>query len=101
MNKEQAIKKVWDSIGSIFTKEDVVALIEGIETEGGLDFDVSELIEHVEDAIGNIDSMDVIDTSTADFSLSGNEINLDHVDVDTSYLQGEVSGAINEFFDNK
>lgn len=100
MNKEQAIKKVWDSIGSIFTKEDVVALIEQIETEG-LNFEVSELIDHVQDVIGNIDGDDIVDNSSAEFYLEGNEIRINSIDVDTNYIESEIADAITEFFDNK
>jgi hypothetical protein len=97
MNKEQAIKKVWDSIGSIFTKEDVVALIEQIETEG-TDIDVSELIEHVQESISNIDSSDIVDTSSAEFYLEGNQIQLETIDIDTNYIESEIADSINGFF---
>ncbi len=98
MNKDQAISKVNESVASLFTKEDVINLIEAIETVGA-DIDVEKLIEHVQDAIGNMDDFDIVDTDSAEFSLDGSTIQLDSISIDNHNIENEIDTAIREFID--
>lgn len=100
MNKDQAISKVNESVASLFTKEDVLLLIEDIDTEGGLDFDIDKLIEHVQDAIQNLNDFDIVDTETAEFSLDGSQIELDSISIDTNNIEAAVEDSIRDFMQN-
>lgn len=101
MNKDQAISKVNESVASLFTKEDVIKLIEGIETEGGLDFDINALIEHVQETIINLNDFDIVDTDSAEFSLDGSTIQLDSINIDNHNIECSIEDSIREFFDNQ
>lgn len=101
MNKDQAISKVNESVGSLFTKEDVIKLIEEIETEGGLDFNIEDFIGHIEDSVDDLDSTDVVDTASAEFELAGNQIMLESIEIDNFHIKSELGNAIRNFFDNK
>jgi hypothetical protein len=101
MQKQTAIDLVSNNISSIYTKEDVLKLIEGIETEGGLDFDINALIEHVQDTIGNMNDFDIVDTDSAEFSLDGSTIQLDSINVDNHNIECSIDDSIREFFDNQ
>ena len=112
-NIQQAVASVQNAPSSIFTREDVIKLLENIEIEapkGGIQIDrqiIKDLSEAVLDEIkrnaGNLDSSDVCDLSSAEFSLNYNEISLDSVDVDTDQIaENVVCGiydVIEEFFE--
>lgn len=112
-NIQQAVASVQNAPSSIFTREDVIKLLENIEIEapkGGIQIDrqiIKDLSEAVLDEIKsnarNLDSSEVCDLSSAEFSLSYNEIQLDSVDIDTdSIAENVVNGiydVIEEFFE--
>lgn len=108
---QQAVASVQNAPSSIFTREDVINLLNGISApKGGIQMDrqtTKDLCEAILDAVKdnarNLDSSDVCDLSSAEFSLNYNEISLDSVDVDTdSIAENVVSGiydVIEEFFE--
>ena len=98
MNKDQAISKVNESVASLFTKDDVINLIEAIETVG-TDIDIEKLIEHVQDAVNNLNDFDIVDTDSAEFSLDGSTIQLDSISIDNGNIENEIDTAIREFID--
>lgn len=101
---QQTVASVQNAPSSIFTKEDVLNLLNGINApKGGIEIDrqivkdLSEaILEAVKENIANLESSDVCDLSSADFSLSYNEIQLDSVDIDTHEI---ASNAVNGIYD--
>ena len=108
---QQSVASVQNAPSSIFTKEDVLNLLNGITApKGGIEIDrqiTKDLCEAILDAVKdnarNLDSSDVCDLSSAEFSLNYNEISLDSVDIDTdSIAENVVNGiydVIEEFFE--
>ena len=95
----ETVELVKNSPSSIFTKEDVVNLLSAIGSENGLNRDmVDRLLELIEDNLRNVDGEDMVDKSTAEFSLDGNQIELDSVEVDSSYVYDEVESAVNHWY---
>lgn len=95
----ETVELVKESVSSIFTKEDVLNLLANIESSGTLDRAmVDRLLELIEDNLRNVDGEDMIDKSTAEFSLNGNEIELEGVELDTTYVFDEVENAVNHWY---
>ena len=88
MKKQDVLNRVLNSESSIFSKDDVVRLIEMIEGEGKTVTvtDIGAAIENVMDEFGRRNN-DVVDKSTAEFNLNGNEIELEDVDLDLDYIR--------------
>lgn len=108
---QQAVASVQNAPSSIFTREDVINLLNGISTpKGGIEInrqiikDLSEaILDTVKDNARGLDTSDVCDLGTAEFSLNYNEIQLDSVDIDSdSIAENVVNGiydTIEEFFE--
>ena len=75
MKKQDVLNRVLNSESSIFSKDDVVRLIELVEGESRVITvtDIGAAIENVMDEFGRRNN-DVVDKSTAEFNLNGNEI---------------------------
>jgi cell division ATPase FtsA len=88
MKKQDVLNRVLNSESSIFAKDDVVRLIEMIEGEGKIVTvtDIGAAIENVMDVLCR-NSYEIIDKSTAEFDLNGNEIELVEVDLDLDYIR--------------
>jgi hypothetical protein len=103
-NIQQAITAVESSASSIFTKEDVIKLLNSIDLESAAapsadDFDVDELVESVESIFDHFDSADIVNYEDVSLSLNyDNRIEIDSVNVELDNLTSEVSAAIYEFF---
>jgi hypothetical protein len=69
--KDEVLAGVQASIGSIFTKEDVVGIIKSIQSEGGKGITKKQLAE----ALGEIDLNDYIDK----------EVSIDHSIIEFTY----------------
>ena len=108
---QQAVASVQNAPSSIFTREDVINLLNGISApKGGLQMDrqttkdlCEAILSTVKDNARSLDTSDVCDLSSAEFSLSYNEIQLDSVDIDSdSIAENVVNGiydTIEEFFE--
>lgn len=98
----QTIDVVKNSPSSIFTKDDVLNLLNSISTgNSNLTKDmVDDLMRYISDGIHNVDSEDVVDKSTAEFSLDGNTIELDSIDVDASYIVDEVEHSVKHWYES-
>jgi cell division ATPase FtsA len=88
MKKQDVLNRVLNSESSIFAKDDVVRLIEMIEGEGKT-ITVTDIGAAIEEAMNVLsrNSYDIVDKSTAEFDLNGNEINLVEVDLDLDYIR--------------
>ena len=109
---QETVASVQNAPGSIYTREDVISLLNKIEapaSTGKIDQQVVKdlfdaIKEEIKDNARNLDSSDVVDTSTAEFSLNYNEVQLDSVDIDTDNIADAVVrglyDTIEEFFIN-
>jgi len=88
MKKQDVLNRVLNSESSIFSKDDVVRLIEMVEGEGKnvTVTDIGAAIENAMDVLSR-NSYDIVDKSTAAFDLNGNEIELAEVDLDLDYIR--------------
>jgi len=96
--KEQAIESVKGSISSIFSKEDVIAIINLIQQENELDKE--DLIEAILSELTN-GRHDVIDLDSAEFELNGNEISLERVDLDENRLEEAITSGVNDYINRR
>lgn len=96
-NSVEVVKEqVMESLGSLFTKEDVVKVIDSIEVNKGVVMDedkMNEIMEYLE-SMGNIveqiesdvDDLNV-DEDNVEFGLDGNRLYVENVDFDKSSIE--------------
>lgn len=95
--KEQVIESVKGSISSIFSKEDVIAIINSIKEENELVKD--NLTGFILDQLTN-GRHDVIDLDSAEFELRRNEISLESVDLNERIVEEAIESGINNYINN-
>ena len=110
---ESAIANVQTAFPSIFSKEDVVSILESLHAEieseeetevvnSGLSADqIHELVEKLQQAISRkmdrTDTSDVVDTSTAEFNINyGNTLELESVDVNVDEIADEINSTVDD-----
>jgi hypothetical protein len=101
MKKVNVLESVQSSVSSIFSKEDVISLINSIEESN---FDVSSIIKKIENLqstisyeLQNLNSDDVVDYDSVEFSISyQNKIEIDDINVNIDRLNEIVEGCIEE-----
>lgn len=108
MNKQEAITQVQDCISSVFSKEDVIKLIEQIKDGDSMSVlkakEFTELITYKFKSRLERISDDLIDYGSAEFTIEHdnrlelNEVGL-HLDDITDELETIVEMAISETFD--
>jgi len=99
LNLAQAISLLESdqNFGSIYTKQDVLMLLNRIETapQENNDIDIDSIVEDIENEIcsiiDNLESDDCIEYDTASFRLDGNEIELYSVDLNTYNIRDAFS----------
>jgi hypothetical protein len=99
MTKLEVIKKVNESAGSLFTKQDVINLVNGLEVSGvDLETFKDRVLAIIDD--GDTDRIDV-DHSNCDFEIrNGNEIRIESVSFDAEeYIDG-IKHDIEQLFDS-
>ena len=97
MKKEEVIKRVQESAGSLFTKDDVIKLIKQVEGEtSGIDLD--ELQDRIDAIIDDADTSDIeVNNHNCEFRIrNGNEIEIDEVDFDTDSFKSNIKHDIGE-----
>ena len=94
MKKLEAIKQVQECMSSVFSKEDVIKLINKIE--GGLSEDLAlEIKKQISTLIMNIDERKLIDLDSAEFELSyNNTIELNNVNIDLEIITDIIEGVL-------
>jgi len=96
---DQTITNVNECLSSVFTKEDVVNLLRNLEVSSNK-LSKLELVDfvtsYVETQVEQLDAGDILDLSSAEFDLNGNEITLENVDIDTRDLTRNILGEIDE-----
>ena len=118
MQKQTAINLVANNICSVFTKEDVINLIKGIDAEPKLaskdedetdevnevtftDETLDNLIEHVRNSLSGLYASDIVDKDSAQFNIDGRDtIILEDIDIDNGCIEDAAAEAIVEFFED-
>lgn len=103
MTKQDAIQKVETAFPSIFSKEDVINLINGID-EGNAQFDkdslLSKIREAVEEATSNLDTDDVVDVDSVSFEIRhGNEITIESISINDREIANQIMELVEEVID--
>lgn len=99
-NSVEVVKEqVAESLGSLFTKEDVIKVIDSIEVNQGVGMDeermkeIGEHLESMENLIEQIES-DVddlsVDEDEVEFGLDGNRLYVENVDLDKSSIESTI-----------
>jgi len=96
ISKNEALELVKDSISSIFTKDDVLELINRIDTEdtGVETYDLKDFLS--EYLCDNLDSS-CVDTDSAEFELDGDRITLSNVELDSFSIESVVKDAVDAY----
>jgi hypothetical protein len=110
MTKENVIASVQASLGSLFTKDDVIACLQMVETpqpqpqpQQDLQAFIRDVKDRVLEMIDTIDWRDSNSIEVTDFECEirhGNCIEIDTFDVDASALHREVQDGIEEIFND-
>ena len=112
MTKENVIQKVQDSLGSLFTKDDVINCINMVEEQKVEEvrpmmltypnkFWLDKIRNGILERIRNTDfnDSDNIEISETEFSIRyGNTIEIDSFEVDGSSLRNYIENEIEDFF---
>ncbi len=88
MKKQDVLNRVLNSESSIFSKDDVVRLIEMVEGDGK-SITVSDIGAALDSAMNEINrnSDDVIDKHSAEFGINGNEIYISDISFDFDFIR--------------
>ena len=106
-NIQQAVASVENAFPSIYTKDDVIKLLNSIEIEApksGFKVtkeQIDELVENIENRLernaNNLSTEDVVDMSSAEFSIGyGNCIELDSIDINSSDITSEMMSGVED-----
>ena len=109
MTIDEIKKQVTESRGSLFTKDDVLSLLDDISETGNVSVEKlkdirTKIIKTIAAQIENLDENRIVDTSNARFEISnGNEIEVEEntVSIDTDYLISEMKDIVDEAFDDE
>jgi hypothetical protein len=84
MTKKQTLELLEKQMPSFYSLDQVIELIKDIEVGSVIDADdlYSEIKAMIKDNIEEMDSEEAIDFSSAEFSLSYNEVSLDDIKID-------------------
>lgn len=99
---EEAKQKLNNGFGSIYSREDVIALLDSIVMpEQKPSADVEEILQKVKQVIRdkfyNVDKEDLIDDDSAEFSIGyNNRVELDSIDLDLDSFRDEIESAVFE-----
>jgi len=101
MTLENAIANVDKCISSVFTKQDVMDILQNLELKSNLTKSclVEFITDYVEKQVNELDCQDIIDHRSVEFSLQGNEICLENVEVDSDDLSRNILGEIDDSVD--
>jgi RNA binding exosome subunit len=99
MTKVEVIKKVNESAGSLFTKQDVINLVNGLEVSG---INLETFKDRVLAIIDDSDTSAIeVDQNNCSFEIrNGNEIRVEDVELDTDDYIRSIKHDIEELFDS-
>ena len=104
MNKHELKTFVSNCFPSIFTKDDVIKLIDMLEDEKTSDLENPVTIEHLSDYLAQYledETSDLIDFDTAEFEIRNhNELSLYEINFDSHRLRMNIKSGIENFSSN-
>ena len=98
ITKQNAIAQVQSSVSSIFSKEDVIFLINSIE--GGRKITTVDVERAIDNVIDNLErnSQDVLDFTDVEFSISyDNRIEVESVGLHLDYIREAIENNFMDF----
>ena len=98
ITKENAIAQVTSSVSSIFSKEDVLFLINSIE--GGRTITIMDIQRAIDKTVDSLErnSQDVLDLTNVEFSISyDNRIEVDSIGLDFDYIREALENNFCDF----
>lgn len=98
-----AINLIENGVSSIFSKQDVLDLLRAIDaSENSNSMDIRQLASEVADIVAHRADIDILDEDSVEFSIeAGNEIVLEHADIDTDHLHDLIVEAIEYVVEQK
>ena len=110
MNKQQTIELLQKQLPGFYSVEQVINIIKDIDemsepsaplslTDEQLEDIKEKIYNAIDHCMGNMYSDDLVNVDTAEFSLNGNEIKLDSVDVNTDEITDNIHSAVLEVLD--
>ena len=98
VTKENALASVRQSVSSIFSKEDVLYLINSIDDSKKVSkLDIERAIDNVVDNFER-NTEDVVDYTNVDFSISyDNRINVESVGINLDYIREALENNFSDF----
>ena len=101
MNKKELINEITEHFPSVYTKEDVVKLINLLDdTEPTID--IEELKSKIRNKLERLSSEDVVDYGSVELSMNyDNRVEVDSIEVQTDTIMDEIEEVIDEYFEEK
>lgn len=101
MKKAEMIKKVEESMGTLFTKDDVIFIINQLD-DSTSKINFGELIGRLEAIVDDADDSDIeVVKHRCEFSISnGNEIEIDEVSLDTEDFKSSINHDIRQLIES-
>lgn len=97
MNKKQLINEITEHFPSVYTKEDVVKLINMLDEQSTID--VEDLKSKIRSKIERLSGEDIVNYDDVELSMSyGREITVDDVPVNHDTILDEINEVIDEMF---
>jgi hypothetical protein len=104
MTKQEAINTINASFPSIWSKDDVLQLINKIdEGEGSIDKDklLDKIREAVDNAVNGLSNDEIVDISSCEFEIrNGNEIEIDSIGINTNDIIDQVMSDVESAIDD-
>jgi tRNA U34 5-carboxymethylaminomethyl modifying GTPase MnmE/TrmE len=101
MNKKELINEITEHFPSVYTKDDVVKLINLLD-DTQQKIDVEELKRRLRNKIERLRSEDVVDYSTVELSMNyDNRVEVEGMEVQNDTIMDEIEETIDEYFDEK
>lgn len=110
MNKQQTIELLQQQLPGFYSVEQVIKLVNDIDemseptaplslTDEQLEDIKEQMYNAIDRCMGNMYSDDLVNVDSAEFSLNGNEIQLDSVDVNTDEITDNIHSVVLEVLD--
>lgn len=101
MTKSQTVELLKKQLPGFYSVEQVIEMINKIEDGGSIDEEklqilIDKVTTKVENALNRMCSEDFVDLDSAELELSGNEISVTSIEVNTDTIIDEVSDAVSD-----
>lgn len=103
MNKQQAIEQVKNSFPSIWSKDDVLQLLEQLEesTPRPTDEQIKDITRYCISEIQDLGN-EIVDFDSASFSIGyDNKIELDNIEISTDAIESAIEQVLKEYYSEK